>query len=251
MKLKNLINRIPRPVKACTCALIALILVMVLYIVWGCPTLTMKQDFRRAEKVHMVGPSEIVDIVYEDDYYEFGKLFVGETEHGISFFGKYYTTSSERGLFADSKYLFNYIPKTGEITVAPAPNVYGTFWDMRGAATLPVYVFTENKDAVRAEIRFTISSEHRNPDPNYSYSINYSVTMEAEASKSTNGMFRFLVKASNNSECDALSRLSGIISNNSISFPQTGETIPVIVRLYDANDVLIVEETIVLGTETQ
>jgi hypothetical protein len=176
---------------------------------------------------------------------------VGETEHGICFFGKYYTNTSERGLFAESKYLFNYIPKTGEITVAPAPNVYGTFWDMHGAATLPVYVFTENKDAVRAEIRFTISSEHHNPDPDYSYTIRYSVAMEAETFGSTNGIFRFLIKSDNNSQSDALSKLSSAIYNNSKSMPYTDIAIPVTVRLYDANDVLIVEETIILGTETQ
>lgn len=251
MKVKNLFRRIPRPVKACSCAVIALLLTYILYVALGCPTLTMRQQFRRAEKANMVGPSEIVDIVYEDDYYEFGKLFVGETEHGICFFGKYYANSSERGLFAEHNYMFNYIPKTGNITVAPAPNVGGTFWYMDHRTTLPVYVFTEYQSVVRAELEFTASGQHRDTDPEYTYMIDYTVTLEADAQKIEDGIFRFLIKSDNNSQSDALSKLSSAIYNNSMSMPYTDIAIPVTVRLYDAHDVLIVEETIVLGTETQ
>ena len=246
MKLKNMISRIPRPVKACTCAVVAILLAAVLYIAWGCPTLTLEQEFRRAEKAHLVGPSTIVDTVYYEDYREFDKLIVGETEYGICFFGKYFTNSSERGLFADYEYRFNYIPKTGDITVAAAPNIFGVHWYLLPGETLPVYVFTESQDAVRAELEFIVSAQMRNSNPDYSYQIPYTVTFKGEATRAESGMFRFLFQSATNEESHALGQFSSIYPNNSLIPRENDMAIPVTVRLYDAGNNLIAQETLTL-----
>ena len=50
MKLKNLFSRIPRPLRACICTVLAIVLLLSYYVMLGCPVFTMKQHFRRAEK---------------------------------------------------------------------------------------------------------------------------------------------------------------------------------------------------------
>ena len=113
-------NPIPRPVRAILCAVCAIALAIAYYIALGCPTLTDEQEFRRAEKIHLVGPSKIVDTL-TSEYSEFDKMIVGETEYGICFFGKYtYTT----GVYNkdETDYRLFYAEKTGDLTLVPAPN---------------------------------------------------------------------------------------------------------------------------------
>ena len=52
---------LPRPLRACLWALLAVLVGIIYYIALGCPTLSIRQDFRRAEKVNLAGPSKIVD----------------------------------------------------------------------------------------------------------------------------------------------------------------------------------------------
>ena len=68
---------IPRPLRACLWALLVIVLSILYYIALGCPTLSLRQELRRAEKVHLVGPSKIVDQVNGELYSEFEKMLVG------------------------------------------------------------------------------------------------------------------------------------------------------------------------------
>lgn len=248
MKLKNILNRIPRPVKTCVCGLLVILLATTYYIALGCPTLTLKQEFRRAERAHMVGPSKIVDTLHEGQYDEFSKLFVGETEYGICFFGRYYSQHPYNNPFAEKLHMLSYVEKTGDITVAPAPNIYGGFWNLKGA-TLPVYVFTSKENAARAEIEITVQGEMSNPDPNYSYNVFYNETIKAESTRKISGAFRFMLKGSTNTESHALAQFSTIYSNSlSVPLVETNFPIPVIVRLYDSNNKLIAEEQFTMGS---
>ena len=240
MKLKNLIHRIPRPVKGCICAILAVVLALSYYIMIGCPTLTLKQEFRRAEKAHMVGPSEIVDILDESEYDEFSKLFVGETNEGITFFGKYFTTSSQRGPLDDYAYRFLYLPKTGSITVAPAPNVVSIAWHF-GGVSLPVYVFTDHTNAARAEILFSVSGEYTDFEKG---PVSYNRTFSAETVRmSAGGPFRFVFHSIDGKQSQALGQFSTVLTDQTNSVRSDVELpIYVTIRLFDANDQLIAEE---------
>lgn len=246
-KMKNLLNRIPRPLKACVCWVLVIVLAAAYYIALGCPSLTLRQEMRRAERAHMVGPSKIVDRLDHGQYDEFSRLLVGETEEGIVFFGKYFTNTSQTGPFDDYAYRFHYLPKTGDISFFAAPNIYGHAWVYQNQV-LPVYVFTEQEDAVRAEIKVKVDSMYKPNSFNFQTEILLFATMQAESIRSDDGPFRFILVASREAEAQALSILS-YVSTDKTWLPdhQKDAEVEVTVLLYDSNDTLIREEKLILN----
>ncbi len=247
-KMKNLLNRIPRPLKACVCSILVILLAVVYYIALGCPTLTLRQEFRRAEKAHLVGPSKIVDTLDKGQYDEFTRLLVGETEEGIVFFGKYFTTSGETGWRDKYAYRFYYLPKTGDITIAPAPSIFGSFWDW-GGAILPVYVFTEHDNAVRAEISFTVRGSYTKTNLNDGSEtiVTYGGSFSQETVRASDGgPFRFFFEAKNGKEGLALGQFSTLVTDPHFGMGHVDTPICVTVRLFDANDQLIKEDTLAI-----
>jgi hypothetical protein len=240
LKVNNLLSRIPRPVRACVCLVLAVTLLLSYYVMLGCPVLGMRQHFRRAERVHMVGRSKIVDVLSEAEYGEFMKLYVAESEHGISFFGQY--ASSHPYDYTDEKeYYYQYLEKGEDITLTAAPNVWGTFWGSNDwAQTLPVYLFTENNQAVRASVVFTIRGELG------SRGFPKDIVHIADTTDRTEtGYFRFTLYADKAAELDALEHLScttGGSSTFGISTSSQLNEITVIIRLYDAAGEMISEE---------
>lgn len=232
MKLKNLINRIPRPVRACIAGTLAIVLAIAYYIALGCPTLSFKQEFRRAEKVHLVGPSNIVDTIVVD-YREFDKMIVGETEEGICFFGRYYHCYPYDEAFAEKLYYFSYVEKTGDITIAAAPNVWGLIWN-DSAQSVPVYLFVGAPEAVRAEITL-----HK--------ATNFNQSFHAEATRLDSGVFRFWLEAEGEG-LSALFTLSCITGGTpyGLTYDILFTTIPATVKLYDADGALILEKELVI-----
>ena len=252
MKLKNLLYRIPRPLKACLCAVLVLALAAVYYIALGCPT-TFRQEFRRAERVHMVGPSEIVDII-DGEYREFEKMIVGETEYGICFFGSYVVNYVPKP-GGTTEYYLKYLEKTDDLMIAVAPNTSSFEWTWSGSArALPVYVFTDEPEAVRAEIELTVTGEyshfyHDNPEKDpIQHPLNR--TLQAEANRSESGIFRFWLEADDQPGLAAMQYISNAIGGNAhcIETLFSPSAIQATVRLYDAQNTLIREETQILHT---
>ena len=237
MKLRSLFRPIPKPVRACLWAAAALTLAVAYYIALGCPTFTMRQEFRRAEKVHMVGPSKIVDNVLE--YYDFQQMLVGETEYGICFFGKYGTSIHGGKHTGEKHYSFSYQEKTGDITLAVAPNVFGGVWNQSGT-NLPVYIFTEHKDAARAEIEIHIAGQRTRKVNGKDIIDPYQEVFQETATRSKKGYFRFFLDCADEDGGYALDLLSDLVSGNGPIFvDDRTATIQATVRLYDANDQLI------------
>ena len=253
MMLRNILHRIPRPLKACLCAILVMMLTAIYYIALGCPT-TFRQEFRRAEKAHMVGPSTIVD-TFRGEYTEFEKMIVGETEYGICFFGRYGSGRQGTTHSGQQRYSFFYHEKTGDITILPAPNSSAFEWTWYGSArSLPVYVFTEDAEAVRAELKLTVTGEytyyyHGKPeiDP-VQRSLNR--TLQAEAHRTDSSLFRFWLEADDQPGLAALQYLSSTIGGNAhgVETLFTPAAIQATVRLYDTQNTLIREEIQILYT---
>ena len=245
MKLKNWILRIPKPVKVCVCAVCVILLAAVYYIVLGCPA-TFRQEFRRAEKAHLVGPSKIVDSL-KGEYTEFDKMIVGETEEGICFFGKYsYNDGNARK--EKTAYYFTYLEKTGDLTLAAAPNVSGVHWSFFGfARTLPVYLFTEDTTAARAEINIHVTGKYRSESNGKAITKAFNETFQAEASRTEEGFFRFWLEGSDKGSLSALYYLSNTTGNAwGFDYSDLPSGATATVRLYDAEGNQIREETITL-----
>lgn len=240
MKFSHLFPRIPRPVRACLCTVLAIALLLSYYVMLGCPLLTMKQHFRRAEKAHLVGPSKIVDVLDESEYGEFMKLYVAESDHGITFFGQY--ADQHPYDYTDEKlYYFHYQEKGDDMTLCVAPDVWGTFWGSNDwARTLPVYLFTENDQAVRASVVFTISGDlgtHGFPKE--------IVHIADTTDRTEDDFFRFGLYADQAAELDALDYLASATSGSAssgVTINSKLNKISVVIRLYDVNDHLIAEQ---------
>lgn len=243
IKLKNLLHRIPRPVRACVCAALVILLAAAYYIALGCPTLTFRQEFRRAEKVHMVGPSKIVDTM-NGEYDEFDKMIVGETEEGVCFFGRYYNHYPYGDPFAEKQYMFSYVEKTGDMTLTAAPNVWLSWSSLRQKESIPVYLFTEVTEAVRAQVEITVietneGQNNKKEPPKY--------TFQAEADRSDGGFFRFWLQGSDSKWVSALGHLSAVTGGHAfgVSREEFGSILAT-VRLYNAEDQLIRDEALTI-----
>lgn len=244
---------IPRPLRACLWALLVLALATLYYIALGCPTLSVRQEFRRAEKANMVGPSKIVDRMEALHYSEFDRLLVGETEYGIVFFGRYGSTRTGSKHSGSWIYRFSYIEKTGDITFAAPPNNYGYF----GMHKLPVYIFTEHQDAVRATISIQASGIRSNTTNGVTTEAPFAETFAAEATRDKAGFFRFILTAKNNAPHDtwgaendesyALFCISNLCSTDTYYDKQAVMVFPIDVTLYDAEGNVIVTKTLQLG----
>ena len=244
MKRKNLFRRIPRPVRTIGNLVLAVALAALFYISIGCPTYSFEREFRRAEKAHLVGRSEIVDTV--TDYQEYDKMIVGETEHGICFFGVFDVTvgySNGRNQYVPY-YTFTYYEKTEDVTVAVAP-CFSSIWSMYGAS-LPIYLFDTHPEAVRAEIRTTVSGEETYHSNDKKHTISFKETFTAEAERSGDGYFRFTLQSQDENGSRALGLLSSVASGESLASDERDTIIPFTVRLYDASGEMILEKELTI-----
>ena len=245
-------ERIPRPIKACFWALLAIVVAIAYYIALGCPTLSIRQEMRRAERANLVGPSKIVDRVVSPEYSQFETMLVGETDHGIIFFGRYGSHISGNKHSGERNYLFHYIEKNGDVSFAAAPNIYG----FAGIYQLPVYLFTELDSAARATISIRVNGSRMYTENNKSVDDPFDVTFEADATRDKKGFFRFDLQAANdhpqdltgkkNDEAYALFCLSNLCSNNAHYNNQATMVIPIRITLYDSQGNVILTKDLQL-----
>lgn len=234
---------IPRKTKAIICMIVIFLLGAAFYISKGCPTLTFRQEFRRAEKSQMVGPSEIVDKLSSQEYHEYEDMLVGETDYGVCFFGRsaYYRSS----IFEEKRYAytFTYREKAGDITVLAAPNKWGVTWDWEhyGGVSLPVYIFTEYPEAVSADLIFTISGTTTGKDNVENTPTAFTQELRVQASTIKEGVLCCYIAGSTPIECRALALLSDICGNNAfyISEDEPQPTILCTVTLLDTSNHVI------------
>lgn len=224
-----------------------LILVVAFYIVLGCPTLTMMQEFRRAEKAHLVGPSTIVDTMDDSEYHDFNKMIVGETEYGITFFGWSYKTRPNSNPFEERSYVFSYQEKTEDVTVAVAPNFWGSIWGGNSYDTLPVYIFAEHPDAVRADLSLTVKGTHTVTEEGVRTETEYTETFAEKASLVEPGIFRCNLTATTETRANAMYHLSCIVSKS--GYMSADAAISATVQLYDRSDNLILTKTLDLSSQ--
>lgn len=157
--------------------LIALMLLLIYHLI-GAPVLFPRLRMRMLERQALVGPSTVIDVLAWDEYEEFTKVYVGATNEGFTFFsmmGPWYTTLSYR-------------ERTGSITVLPAPTYWENWQNKSTDKHLPIYVFDQFPDAVRAELELKIASD---PDDLYYHGEAFDRRYTLEANRETSGYFLF------------------------------------------------------------
>ena len=245
--IKRFWTNIPRQVRICVNILIILFLLLIFYVSIGSPVFTLEQRFRRAEKARLVGPGEIVDQTQWGLYSQFTDMLVAETERGVMFYG-----------YWDQKYpledydVFSYREKTGKLTFLAPPSL-GFSWAFDSfGRTVPLYLFDDYPEAVRAEASvhakgaYQINGEH-NP---------FDMRFEISADRFSDGVFRFLLELEGGQPLKlAAAQMLTEISTTAESWPYANTKgfykephANITIRLYDAEDNLIVEEDLVLRT---
>ena len=141
--MKRLLNRMPRLSRTGRIArntICAALVVFIAWLWWGAPAFGKEGQFRRAEKEHLVGPSELLGTVAMTE----GVCLVGETEAGVILYVPGSAPESTR-----SSGLFVYTPKSGDITLAG--EAAGSL-DPFEVYTTTLVAVTDLPGAVRAEL---------------------------------------------------------------------------------------------------
>ncbi len=234
-KLKAFVSRVPRPVWILINILAIAVVLCLCYVFAGTPAYSIEQAFRRAEKGNLVGPAEILDIIAVD-MSGYNQLLIADDGDGVILYT--YLVSSNK-VSSESGQLV-YREKTGGVTVVPAP-AYGIAFT-ETSATLPVIMFDEYPDAVRAELDLTLYEMGNGSDA--LATLDFSLTSDREA----DGYFRFDVsffgEEFGRKELQMINDLGYTSSyGNSLSYAY-----PATVRLFNAQNVMLYKQSLVIRT---
>lgn len=238
MNLKRKLNRRMRILRN---LLVFLISVLVLAVVC-LPALLPRLDMLAKERSALVGRSTVIDTLNNRQYSEFDRLYVGKTDHGFTFYALYDGWETR----------FFYREKTGSLTVLAAPARTSNWKYQTMDKVLPVYIFDEYPDAVRAELELTIAS---NGADIYYYGSDFNIAFHAQAAREQDGFFRFMIPVREDGSAadselgirgEALQMFSKICnySNDSYAYQQVLAT----VRLYNEHGRLIHSEEQIIRT---
>lgn len=207
----------------------------------GSPAFTVEQRFRQLEQANMVGPARIIDNI-ELVPYNYLNLILADDGDGVIFY-----------LYADFRHgteAFYYREKNGDLTVLAAPNLTH-FTSQEFEVELPIFLFDNYPKAQRAQLQFTLSETLND--------VYFEKEYILDSHREESGLFRFNLHAESDNwyiddwgqakgtplgaEGAALEQLSGM-SGYADSFNLRPQTVTV--RLWNANDELILEEDILL-----
>lgn len=202
-----------------------------LYLYCGYPPFTKEQQFRRAEKADLIGPSAILGTEEVQLTNSVQTVIVAEDDTSVTLFG-----------CGDAGHLLHR-RKTGGLTIVVWPNQP----DLMPSEPfeMPVFLYDDFPEARRAELEFTLTWDE-------SFMRDYFV----EAQREKSGYFRFDVycagteityDASGASMDDKeVSLLSSLAIASDYNEGSSRAQFPITVRLYNNRDELITEQTITL-----
>ena len=226
--VRRFFDRIPCRLRVAVDLTLAAALLLALYVAAGSPAFGDENEFRRAEKAGMVGPSKLMDWVAVQRTWPmvgYDRALIGDDGDAILFYT--YTvgqgTSSLEGRLLRRE-------KTDGLLLTPLPShmVFGL------AETLPLFLFADDPDAVRAEVLLRLTGEET-----------VTLTGDRRASEgdgsSLPGFFYFQlpVTGANRQTMEAL-------INCGAAYQDDGKVFPAAIRLYDAEDRLIAETDYVI-----
>ena len=213
--------------------MVILLALILTYIAIGCPILFPRLRMQLAEQNAGVGPSTLIHELSHLEYPEFQKVLVGETEYGYVFYSQWDSTTDS----------LSYCEKTGSMTLLAAP-INGNWQYDYIAKSLPIYLFHEHPNAVRAELDLQIAGDSAIPSyKGEQFTRNYSL----EATRDDDRYFLFFLPVSLGDDgtlgTDGLAAtvFSRICHHSRDKF---GQAVYATVRLYDSNGVLIEENNL-------
>ena len=254
-KLKRFWLNIPRKWRVCGNLLTIVFLVFFLYVLLECPAFTPELKFRRMEKAELVGPSQILTSM-DQEAIGYDHLILAETAEAVILFQSSDNPWDQGRL--------TYREKTAPVTVMTVPGLY--FWHpYEDPIDLPVFVFHDEPSAVRAELELEFGDGMKwYTEVNWQHgdtttTTNYNKTWHLESDQELGGVFCFHIHAEPEvekiyeypsyytrpltSEGTALEVFSRMMDEGDSCIYAA---IPAVVRLYDAEDTLLVEEELTI-----
>ena len=233
-KIATFWNRLPRALRTLIQIIAILLCLVIAYLAAGSPALTKEMEYRQLEKAYMLGPCTILgtETLSSNSH---KKVMIGKDETHLMLCP--YTDGEELGRFSP---IFR--EKHGNLTLLAAWDAHNDILktDPEDNFHLPVILFDEYPEAVRAEVEFTMYAPAEQAPNGYKYDF------FLESTRTTDGYFYFEIEHKANTNPLYTNMLRGIAY---ISHGFGGENLieptePISVRLYDKNDQLIVDEII-------
>lgn len=240
-KPKKLWNRLSRPNRIWILVLGIICLLLMLYTFTGSPSLTIEPQFRRAEKAHLVGPSDILGYTELETDLRGGhwNMLIADDGEGVIFYCYAYSDPSK---IRDTELIYR--KKTGDLTVLSAPYPQDDRTGLTTAA-LPVFLFDEYPEAVRAELDITLSITYRGEFFEKTYCLS--------SVRENPGYFQFTLSTANlqglGIEGYAIQVLTLISTYGGRTMPDV--SFPAAVRLYNSENELICEESLEITSVVQ
>ena len=221
-QLKKHWQKLSAKKQVCIHLLTIFLLLFLIYSFLGCPPLSAKGGFRRAEKASMLGPATILGQVHPDGY-PCDAIVLGKDPEGV------YLYVMDRWRPEASELVYR--KKQGSLTLLAVPG--DTLYQYEVHAQIPVFLFDDYADVVRAEVDLTV------------YTDSFEKTYSLAADREEDGYFAFDLVARDvgllGAEGEALRMLQEISSNSMAG--NVNVSFPAAVRFYDASGNLILEET--------
>ena len=253
--MKRLWLKIPRKIRVFINIIAIILLITAAYILLGCPALTPTQAFRRVEKSNLTGPAEIIEIIDLPNGLDDHVLVADDGDGAVLF------------MYSDFEFrwqsYFLYREKSEGITVLPVPN-HTHFGADLYELDMPILVFHDHPGAVRAELALVIDEgmgirETQWEEGGEVHVEYFEKTYRMEAASDIDGYFRFNLHAeSEDWYVDEYGQNRGTHLGNEGWALQTlcrmitevraylQEYATATVRLYDAENHLITEETVII-----
>lgn len=228
-------TRLPRPLRVLILLAGIVTAAFFTYLFRGSPAFTDEQRYRLAERANLVGPAQILDIqdIPLSKSYAYNRIVIADDGDGIIL----YVWNTELNRYDTLLYR----QKVGDVTVYPA-QISRFVYDLRGSKEfiLPVYAFDNFPEAVHAELDLTLNYGLNGTDYTFEYSL--------QAAREKAGFFSFYIHATNPStaEAMALDAFSFLTGSRSYSGLDLEEGAVAEIRLYDSNDMLLYEETLII-----
>lgn len=203
-----------------------ILIVLLSYVICGCPPLSAEMAMRQEEMQNMIGPSQII-AEFQQETIVFEDVIVGRTEHIYTIF-----SYSREDRVSD----FAWYERTENMALYAVPGSFPQTSTLGNIIPLNLILFDTEPKAKRAEIEVEIT---------YQQNETYTKTFSAEALREHDGFFILPVRAQDHGISSVNSAGLHELMRRCSGYNTNGQ--PVTVRLYDENDQLIRTETITAG----
>lgn len=230
-----MLDKIPRKTQVAVNLLLVLVFGLALYVFLDAPAFSLEHSFRRMEKKHMVGPSQILG-VEQIGYFNADQLVVAKTEKGVIL----YADAENMGDFC-----LSYREKEQELMLCVTPVFLSSIRPLDGD-DLTVILFDDYPEAVRAELDIETFWEDNQTGKQYryQYSLSGERTNPGYIRMDYDILWHDWQGVWDHPENEAIRQLGHYAVNSHIEVP-AGE-FPASVRLYDEGGRLICAQNMFL-----